>query len=107
MLQGFFFKICLTFLGIGLLFFTGIFFTIPMELNNMTPKSVGVMLGVITFIGMQFGFAAPIFVGWLELKTGSLLAGLVFYGFFGFMMAICAYLIEETGNRAGKKHCDM
>ena len=107
MLQGFFFKICLTFLGIGLLFFTGIFFTIPMELNNMTPKSVGVMLGIITFVGMQFGFAAPIFVGWLELKTGSLLAGLVFYGFFGFMMAICAYLIEETGNRAGKKHCDM
>ena len=103
MLKGLLFKLCLSLLGIGLLFFTGIFYTIPMELRGMTPKSAGVMLGIITFVGMQFGFTAPMFVGWLELKTGSLLTGLVFYGFFGFMMAICACLIEETGNRVPKE----
>mgnify|MGYP001161037304 FL=1 len=105
--EGLGFKICLSFLGVGFLLFTGIFYTIPMELNNMTPRSAGVMLGIITFVGMQFGFTAPIFVGWLELKTGSLLLGLIFYGFFGFMMAICAFLIDESGNKVSSKDGHM
>jgi hypothetical protein len=32
---------CLIFAGIGMLFYTGTFFTIPMEIKGMTPKAVG------------------------------------------------------------------
>ena len=87
---------------IGLLFYTGIFFTIPMELKGMTPKTTGFMIGIITCIGMQFGFIAPIIVGWIEAITGSLKGGLLFYGFFGFLMAILPIFIEETGPNAKK-----
>jgi cyanate permease len=91
--------ICLGLIGIGLLFYTGIFFTIPMELRGMTPHSAGMMIGVITFLGMQFGFTAPMVVGWLEGLTGTLKTGLIFYGLFGFLMAICPIFLEETGPR--------
>jgi len=102
-LDGLVFNVCLGFVGIGLLFFTGVFYTIPMELDKMTPESAGAMFGIITFIAMQFGFTAPMFVGWLELKTGSLVTGLVFYGVFGFMMAICTFFLDETGPKAVSK----
>ena len=92
----------LIFAGIGLLFYTGIFFTIPMELKGMTPKTTGFMIGIITCIGMQCGFIAPIIVGWIEAITGSLKGGLLFYGFFGFLMAILPIFIEETGPNAKK-----
>ena len=52
---------------------------------------------VITFVGMQFGFTAPLVVGWLEVATGTLKTGLIAYGCFGFLMAICPVFLKETG----------
>ena len=96
-LEGFLMRMCLGLIGIGLLFYTGIFFTIPMELDGMTPHAAGMMIGVITFVGMQFGFTAPLVVGWLEVATGTLKTGLIAYGCFGFLMAICPVFLKETG----------
>ena len=84
-------------IGIGLLFYTGILFTIPMEIPNMTPETAGLMIGIITFVGMQCGFIAPLVVGWIESQTGSLKEGLLFFGVFGLLMAVLPIFLDETG----------
>ena len=84
-------------IGIGLLFYTGILFTIPMEIPNMTPETTGLMIGIITFVGMQCGFIAPLVVGWIESQTGSLKEGLLFFGVFGLLMAVLPIFLDETG----------
>ena len=84
-------------IGIGLLFYTGILFTIPMEIPNMTPETAGLMIGIITFVGMQCGFIAPLVVGWIESQTGSLKEGILFFGVFGLLMAVLPIFLDETG----------
>jgi len=84
-------------IGIGLLFYTGILFTIPMEIPNTTPETTGLMIGIITFVGMQCGFIAPLVVGWIESQTGSLKEGLLFFGVFGLLMAVLPIFLDETG----------
>jgi nitrate/nitrite transporter NarK len=84
-------------IGIGLLFYTGILFTIPMEIPDMTPETAGLMIGIITFVGMQCGFIAPLVVGWIESQTGSLKEGLLFFGVFGLLMAVLPNFLDETG----------
>ena len=84
-------------IGIGLLFYTGILFTIPMEIPDMTPETAGLMIGIITFVGMQCGFIAPLVVGWIESQTGSLKEGILFFGVFGLLMAVLPIFLDETG----------
>jgi len=88
-------------IGIGLLFYTGILFTIPMEIPNMTPETTGLMIGIITFVGMQCGFIAPLVVGWIESQTGSLKEGLLFFGVFGLLMAVLPIFLDGTGQAQG------
>lgn len=83
--------------GIGLLFYTGSLFTIPMEIEGMTPKTTGLMIGIMLFISMECAFLAPVLIGWIEEMTGSLKGGLVFYGVFSFLLAVLPLFIDETG----------
>jgi cyanate permease len=89
--------------GIGLLFYTGIFFTIPMELPGMSPKVAGFMMGIIIFIGMEGGFITPIIIGSMETMSGSLKSGLLLFSLLSFLMAILPIFIKETGPKAKKR----
>jgi nitrate/nitrite transporter NarK len=55
------------------------------------------MIGIITFVGMQCGFIAPLVVGWIESQTGSLKEGILFFGVFGLLMAVLPIFLDETG----------
>jgi nitrate/nitrite transporter NarK len=63
----------------------------------MTPETAGLMIGIITFVGMQCGFIAPLVVGWIESQTGSLKEGILFFGVFGLLMAVLPIFLDETG----------
>jgi nitrate/nitrite transporter NarK len=86
--------------GIGFLFYSGIFFTIPMEIEGITPKATGLMIGIISFIGFEAGFLAPVIVGWIEKMTGSLKSGLLLFSLISFLMAILPVFLKETGPKA-------
>jgi cyanate permease len=93
--------VSLILMGIGLLFYTGTFFTIPMELEGITPKAIGLMIGIITFMGFEAGFLMPVFIGWIENITGSLKTGLVTVSIIGFLlMTILPVFLKETGPKA-------
>ena len=92
--------LCLILAGMGMSFYTGTFFTIPMEIEGMTPQAVGLLLGIITFIGNMGGFITPLIVGTIEQMTGSLKGGLLLFGVIGFLMAILPLFIQETGPKA-------
>ena len=88
--------------GIGLLFYTGIFFSIPMELPGMNPRLAGFMIGILSFIGFEGGFGTPVIIGAIERMTGSLKGGLLLFSLTSFLMAILPIFIRETGPKARK-----
>ena len=94
------FVLSLVLAGIGFLFYTGTFFTIPMEIDGITPKAAGLMIGIITFIGFEAGFFTPVIIGWIEKMTGSLKNGLLLFSLISFLMAILPVFLKETGPKA-------
>jgi len=70
-----------------------------MEIDGITPKAAGLMIGIITFIGFEAGFFTPVIIGWIEKMTGSLKNGLLLVQFISFLMAILPVFLKETGPR--------
>ena len=77
-------------------------FTIPMELQNASPR-----MGVLIINAMQCGgtlgaFVGPLIVGYLADTTGSYLPGFVICAVISLSLLVAGLLLPETGPKARK-----
>lgn len=87
--------------GIGNIIWIPSMYSIPMELEAMTPTLVGAAFALITSSGFISGFAAPIFAGWLGEQFSLRFA--IFLSAFPCLIGLIACtMIRETG--PGKKY---
>ncbi|MSQ42323.1 MAG: MFS transporter [Dehalococcoidia bacterium] len=87
-------------LGVMGWIFMPVVFTIPMELPGMTPERVGIVVATVLGAGNLSGFVAPLFVGYLRDQTGAFSLGLGIASSLALVLALCGYLMPETGGRA-------
>jgi cyanate permease len=93
--------------ALGTAFFIGgsPLLTTAMELPGMTPAHVGLMMGTLFSASYLVSSASPILVGWLRDRSGSFLPGLLVWAVASFALAVCGFLLPETGpgrsSRAG------
>ena len=88
-----------TLVGMVFLFYVAPFFTMPMELPEANPQSVGVMFGAILSLAYLITFGAPVLVGWLKDQSGSCGAGLTLLAVLSMSLAVGGWFLPETGKR--------
>lgn len=86
-----------TLVGMVFQFYVAPFFTMPMELPDATPQSVGVMFGAILSLAYLTTFGAPVLVGWLKDQSGSCGPGLTLLAVLSASLAVGGWLLPETG----------
>jgi len=90
-------------LGIFGWVFMPVVFTIPMEIPGMTASRVGIAVAVVLGAGNLAGFVVPLLVGYLRDQTGSFTLGLAIACGLALILAVCAYLMPETGPVAPRR----
>ncbi|MBM3463320.1 MAG: MFS transporter [Armatimonadetes bacterium] len=85
------------FLGASFFLYVSPLFTIPMELEGMTPSRVALMMGVVFSVAYVVSFLSPLVVGWLKDNTGSFTAGLGVFAVLSASLAVGGLLLPETG----------
>ncbi len=88
------------FLGISFFLYVAPLFTIPMELEGMTPRRVALMMGCIFSMAYILSFLSPMIVGWLRDLTGSFGPGLSLFALNSAVLAWGASRLPETGPKA-------
>ncbi len=86
----------------GVIFLPSVF-TLVMELPNMTPQMVTVVLAVVIAVGNLGGFLGPLVVGYLADLTGSYVPGLVLCSVLSWSLFVGGLFLPETGPRARRK----
>ena len=76
-------------------------FTIPLELPNMSPEKVAVVVGAALATGDLAASLSPFFVGAVTDTIGSFVPPLSVLAVFALTMLIGGMLLPETGLRAG------
>ncbi len=102
--------------GLGNSMWMPVLYSVPMELEGMTPTRVGAAFAFISSCGFLVGFISPVFGGWLTNLFMSLSSitdpsanhafglkwSLFAFGFVNIISFICALLMNETGPAARK-----
>ncbi|MBI3929540.1 MAG: MFS transporter [Armatimonadetes bacterium] len=88
------------FLGISFFLYVAPLFTIPMELEGMSPQHVAMMTGVIFSLAYLVSFASPAVVGWCRDATGSFVPGLALFAGLSSVLALAGAVLPETGPAA-------
>ena len=78
-------------------------FTIPMELDGMTPEKVGVMTAATLAVGNFSSFLSPILVGFTTDVFGSYLPAFTFLAIGSLTVVIAGILLPETGPKGSHK----
>ena len=73
-------------------------FTVPMELPDITPESVGIAVAVVLGTANLSGFLLPLLVGFIRDQTGSFVPGLTTAALIALVLAVSGYLMPETGH---------
>lgn len=84
-------------LGIAGWIFMPVVFTIPMEIPGINASRVGIAVAVVLGAGNGAGFVVPLMVGYLRDVTGSFTLGLAIALAMAPALAVCAWLMPETG----------
>lgn len=87
-------------LGAAFFLYVSPLFTVPMELEGMTPRRVALMMGVVFSVSYLVSFVSPLAVGWLKDRTGSFGPGFVVFAVLSSSLALGGYLLPETGPSA-------
>ncbi len=86
-------------LGASFFLYVAPLFTIPMELEGMTPAAVALLMGSVFSLSYIISFISPLAVGKIQEMTGSFLPGLVFFALFSSVLALGGFLLPETGSK--------
>lgn len=90
-------------LGITLFVYVAPLFTIPMELEGITPQHVSLMMGTVFSFAYLVAACSPILVGWMRDTTGSFVPGLAIWAAFSWILVLGGWLLPETGPKAKEK----
>jgi cyanate permease len=83
--------------GIAFFLYVAPLFTVPMELEGMTPRRVALMTGVVYSVAYLVSFVSPLLVGFINDRTGSFLPGLLLAAAGAGSLALAGFLLPETG----------
>lgn len=86
-------------LGASFFLYVAPLFTIPMELDGMTPRAVALLMGSVFSLSYIVSFVSPLAVGKIQELTGSFLPGLIFFALFSSVLAVGGWLLPETGGK--------
>lgn len=87
-------------LGAAFFLYVSPLFTVPMELEGMTPRRVALMMGVVFSVSYIVSFLSPLAVGKLKDVTGSFDLGFKIFAVVSTTLALGGYLLPETGPAA-------
>jgi len=87
-------------LGAAFFLYVAPLFTIPMELEGMTPPRVALMMGVVFSVSYVVSFLSPMLVGWLKDTTGTFAPGFMIFAALSSSLAVGGMLLPETGPAA-------
>lgn len=91
-------------LGVCIWIYFPTLLTLPMELPQMTPALVPIVIAAVIGIADLFGFLAPLLIGYLADVTGSYLPGFILWSIVCWTLPIGGFLLPETGPRAKREN---
>jgi cyanate permease len=85
------------FFGIALFLWISPLTTLAMELPGMTPKRLGMVMGIFYSVSYIAAFFAPILVGAIRDRAGSFLPGFAIFAIASWSLSVFGYLLPESG----------
>ncbi len=92
-----------TFLGASLFLYVAPLFTIPMELPNIDPPRVALMMGCVFSLAYVLSTLSPWLTGYLADQSGTYSYGLTIFSCTSALLALGGFMLPETGTGPTQK----
>jgi CP family cyanate transporter-like MFS transporter len=94
---------CVIIVGVCIWVYFPVLVTVPMEMPEMTPLLVPIVLATAVGICDLCGFIAPLVIGYLADATGSYLPGFIMWSVISWTLPLGGFLLPETGPRGRRE----